>query len=608
MKKLLVTVFVFYISWVLASPQTNPGEVECTITMEPKRWTVCVGANVSANAIVNCPIPFGGTVYAVTDAGTTGGQINSRTGEITNLTSAGTFKFKAHARDFSSCKVDGTVLVCSVEQLQYEVSRGTYADGPRTVCMGEHVTLKAFSINQSSVYPVEEPKWSIVSKPDGAAVTTAGLLNGFSYVNITPDELNVTGEYEFKASCGTSSKTIKVIVIKIDSITLTETKSPNSTLTTNALTVTELTNENLNVCPNNHVELSYRASSSSNKILFDIEGTGATPSKGSFNGEGKVNITIPNSVSTALIYKFYVGCDVNNNDILDVEERQLSLKSTFITFNGLAKAQRVSVPTENLYPVKNDEHFEVGGEFKFVIELSNGVDSSRIRYQLWDQDGIDDMLTEGDGNSFDYRFGTGVDEGDVYVRWFCDANDNETLDAGESFLVSEDFYVKQKVIHTFSAQISNSLLGINLAQVQVRYNTGARLALKKDSANDWRACIAFNVTGGAVFVSTLSSGARPDPTSGVSPFLDEWKHWAAHDGLSVISGSNGMYTGIAPLGGGFKMILVWPEANANTAIHEFGHSRGLEHQGTSGVYIMHGVKSVLKNELIKSEVDNFESN
>ena len=77
---------------------------------------------------------------------------------------------------------------------------------------------------------------------------------------------------------------------------------------------------------------------------------------------------------------------------------------------------------------------------------------------------------------------------------------------------------------------------------------------------------------------------------------------------SGVSGSNGTYTGIAPLGGGFKVIIVWPEANANTAIHEFGHSRGLEHQGTSGVHIMHGARSVLKNELIKSEVDNFESN
>jgi hypothetical protein len=101
-----------------------------------------------------------------------------------------------------------------VSKVQYLKGDGTYADGPGYVCIESGVTLKA--VPSPCDFPSGSPDWSVASKPTGALVDDSDLSDGNQVITVPADKLNVPGTYTFKASCGTSSQSITIYILKVD--------------------------------------------------------------------------------------------------------------------------------------------------------------------------------------------------------------------------------------------------------------------------------------------------------------------------------------------------------------------------------------------------------
>ena len=144
------------------------------------------------------------------------------------------------------------------------------------------------------------------------------------------------------------------------------------------------------------------------------------------------------------------------------------------------------------------EHHEVGGTFSF--SASNFVRAgqpSLIRYQLRNHDLGNFVFEEGSGYNFNYTFEP-EDKGFVSIRIYADANDNHSCDLGEDFWSSLEFSVERNRVIDVSVAVSD-VLGSGAytyitAEIQRILDEEAAIALARDSADDWRAWVEFNVT------------------------------------------------------------------------------------------------------------------
>ena len=140
-------------------------------------------------------------------------------------------------------------------------------------------------------------------------------------------------------------------------------------------------------------------------------------------------------------------------------------------------------------------------------------------------------------------------------------------------------------------EVSDQLPPLAWPQVQPRFDGAADVLLKKDSADDWRACVGFNV----LTVTAFTSGPdRPDPCPTV---LDKLKHVVQpSDVVFVKDIDNGDTKGVTIQLNWHQIIIDWDHSNTRTLAHEFGHGVALNHpdppepdpQHAAHVHIMPG--------------------
>jgi hypothetical protein len=180
------------------------------------------------------------------------------------------------------------------------------------------------------------------------------------------------------------------------------------------------------------------------------------------------------------------------------------------------------------------------------------------------------------------------------ASFYLDCNGNGQLDAFESIISSPIFYVQNKKVSTFNTVYSSELAAPTLNQVSSYYKSAADVALKRDSADDWRACVQFNL-------GTLGPGTGPDPVDlhWWSGNYDDWTE-QEHDVtlVEVLEGAIGFtYTG--------KILIDWDDGPHDTFTHEVGHKEGLGHNDTDTRNIMHTDAPSPTTRLTEGEADHF---
>jgi len=249
-----------------------------------------------------------------------------------------------------------------------------------------------------------------------------------------------------------------------------------------------------------------------------------------------------------------------------------------------------------LFPIKHQEHFDVGSNFKFeIIGGSPFGPNSMIRHDLT-RYGTGPTLAEGSGSSFTYVFGGSYVPELWYARFYADKNNNQQYDPGEPMLTSDTFEVKLKKVYNISVALSQNILGwaaITPDNVKEVLNRAAAIVLRKDSADDYRAAVQFNLSGLFSFPATPSGGLQPDPASTEA---DRMKLFGYAD--VVILNSLPNLNGITLDYDWHKILLAYREfaTNPNGAqnlatflVHEMGHGVGLPHRGASPTLMAEGV-------------------
>lgn len=368
----------------------------------------------------------------------------------------------------------------------------------------------------------------------------------------------------------------------IDSFTVTELHG--SSVTSNSQNSSGMGNDEIYVSPGNIVRLSVSSlatlPSEINDVVFSV---GATQL-------GNLSSTLTFAPSSAFSTHVYAGIDLNLNGQLDPGEQTHTINVFVVDFTASKfSAQRVSVPAElTHYEIMENEHFEVGGNFDFEITDSlKAGDPSLIRYELLDQDGVNQVLKEGAGLSFTYTFKTGVDEGDVFVRVYADANDNEVFDAGELYRDSNLFWVMQKKKYEFNLWFSSAIPGGSpTAAVAADLAYGTNILLTKDSADDARAIVELKLTNSSFMFpagGTVGGNPTPDPIA-INEDVQALFKAAPGNTIIVVSDDTrtnavrGQAEGITSWQWWLDEIVYNNSSHcAETLAHEVGHLVGAEH-------------------------------
>jgi hypothetical protein len=144
----------------------------------------------------------------------------------------------------------------------------------------------------------------------------------------------------------------------------------------------------------------------------------------------------------------------------------------------------------------------------------------------------------------------------------------------------------KKKVYDYNVETSTAIVpGITLGQVQTAINSSVDYALRKDSADDWRACVELNVSSYATY---NPSAARPDPIN--SQVLQQTHIINMNNGTISFVNQHTFARGCATGGEDAdlrRIIIDWNGKWVDSIVHEFGHNRGLNHPNPSKpLYIM----------------------
>ena len=406
--------------------------------------------------------------------------------------------------------------------------------GPALLCPGSSITLRALPTPSMATFAAGSPVWSLEAKPSGSAL----VVNGTGVTQtFTPD---VIGRYVLKATAGGTSDTFEVYVPRLISLTITENGLDNSGFafdTGNQITVTGISNEVLYICDLDgplsrpkRISLSVTVEPDLprellSRVVYKIDGAGANPSAGTFNTTPEITLS-RGIYARGVYYTVSAGIDCNKSGALDGTERTLSGRVTTIDFgNSHIKGNRTSAPTESLFPVKDTEHFEVGGTFHFELTGNSVGSNSLIRYIVEDLDGLNETLTSGSGISFDH-FWSYDDRGDVRIRFYGDRNENSKFDWFSEYDISRYIWVQKLnkrtlkikvsshvsplIYYAYSPEMMEVVRFVNVPNVQVNLDMNSSRALKKDSEDDWRSCIKL-IANPNNYMSFVPGTGQMDP-------------------------------------------------------------------------------------------------
>jgi len=266
-------------------------------------------------------------------------------------------------------------------------------------------------------------------------------------------------------------------------------------------------------------------------------------------------------------------------------------------------------PVENAYPIKSGEHFDISSTFNF--ELTGLFNTPSHGWDLWADDatGTYTALAQGTGAQFSYTFqNVGATPGNIYVRFYGDANNNGAWDYGELRKDSNVFWVQTRKVYDINVDVSSALPAGVEADVPARLSGAADLLLKKDSADDYRSAVTFNMKTVNRFTATGASGARPDPVPDET--AQRLKHYnAAADIVFVQDLENA--AGITGNKDWHQIIIDWddlgPDGLEVLIAHEMGHGVGLSHSGTAAPWVMWpGPATGVENQVSAAEADAYD--
>jgi hypothetical protein len=137
------------------------------------------------------------------------------------------------------------------------------------------------------------------------------------------------------------------------------------------------------------------------------------------------------------------------------------------------------------------------------------------------------------------------------------------------------------------------------------FDDASKLLIKKDSQNDYRACVVLSIASQSQFTSGLT---RPDPIFSNNRAQAKL-HYDVTDMvfLNDIVGAGGVCWDHD----WSKIIIGWNNGGndwrARAVAHEFGHGVGLDHAGHSSPQIMHdGYLTAPDVELLKSDAPSYD--
>lgn len=380
---------------------------------------------------------------------------------------------------------------------------------------------------------------------------------------------------------------------------MTATEANGGTSLPNSITVNGLAATTIYVSPGNTVKLTIGpqagvAMPQMKDVHFTANG-GAVPAANDF--AAAVELTVGVAGATHLVQ---VGIDTNLNGTLDAGEPTThSVTVRVINFAGATMTSQRTAPAAYrelaAYAIKLDEHFDTGSTFQFAMTAGAASaigTQSMIRWQL-----VDPVTGSVKVNSMDVGVVsfthalTAAQIGPTVVRFYADANNSGTYTGGEPFIQSVQFQVMDKKIHNLDVEWSTAIGPMPaLAAVQAQFDAAAAILLRKDSANDWRAAVTFNVTSLTPFAP---SAMRRDPTWSAA---DLNAHYDQPSDVVLLSQSHnwaapgGDIWGATALGDISKVTVCWgalaPPLLNKVIAHELGHGVGLDHPGHGVTHVM----------------------
>jgi len=187
------------------------------------------------------------------------------------------------------------------------------------------------------------------------------------------------------------------------------------------------------------------------------------------------------------------------------------------------EAKRTSTPPEDSYPVKGDEHVEVGGTFQYELMLNTGTVTwpapEKLNAEIWAHSLLGpQIIATGSGSTISYTFQSGLfvhDPGDCYTRFYCDENTSGNSKGGwnnDPKVDSEEYVVKKMKEHALTFAHSSAVSptipgGPDYAAACLKAQS---LIIKKDSADDWRAIAEFDVSSIGPVVPEIDTSVVPN--------------------------------------------------------------------------------------------------
>ena len=267
----------------------------------------------------------------------------------------------------------------------------------------------------------------------------------------------------------------------------------------------------------------------------------------------------------------------------------------------LAKRSQPTAIAEQLFPINQDEHFDLPSTFYYT--LTPGISGS-VSWQIFSKEGSGRTeLAHGSGTAFSYKFSP-EEVGRVSIEFKVNPS-IPNMDCPGDQVESFTFVVKPVRVYNFNIEVSSKIAPLPLTaafkdQVRSRLVGAQNLLLSKDAADDYRAAVEFRALTITGVTATGHQGNFPDPVNGA---IDPDSHiiitgaeynrlWDRASDLVFVDDLRNndlpnMTRGITDPNSPGDMIVDWGSAD-DTIAHEIGHRINLPHaEDTEHLRIMH---------------------